>query len=114
MKFAARQSRNRTARSVWSAGDTPAFKRHRTAKAGAYPALQTLRDIRRPAISSQLANTLDYRSAEETQREKTLHRMRDSHLLHCKGAETQGFPMQTDRIMAGQNHAEKKARGSSQ
>jgi hypothetical protein len=29
-------------------------------------------------------------------------------------AKTQGFPMQTDRIMAGQNHAEKKTRGSSQ
>ena len=60
---AERQSRSRSARSVWSAGYAPALKRHPTAKAGAYPALQTLREIHGPHISSQLASNLDYWSA---------------------------------------------------
>ena len=55
-----RQSRNRTARSVWSAGYAPALVIGWYFKAGAYPALQTLRDIRRTPIASLLANMLDY------------------------------------------------------
>jgi len=56
----AQHSRNRTARSVWSAGYAPALGNGWRFKAGAYPALQTLRDIRRLPISSPPANMLDY------------------------------------------------------
>jgi hypothetical protein len=64
-KITARQNRNRTARSVWSAGYAPALNHHPAAKAGAYPALQTLRAIGRAPVSLQPVSKSAYCRTEE-------------------------------------------------
>ena len=64
-RSAEKQSRNRTARSGWSASSLLALLGRRSANSRSkVPALHTLRDVGRAQISSQVANTPDRRSAE--------------------------------------------------
>jgi hypothetical protein len=65
-KSAARQSRNRTTRSVWSASSLLALSHGpgQSESGSKLHALHTLRDISDRRICSQLANNLDYCSAE--------------------------------------------------